>query len=453
LKACGVKSESDWKRMGISTAVTFVTYNALVQGLKFVVSEERPDGSNNHSFPSSHTAAAFAGASLLHREYGARYPWISVAGYSVAAYTGISRILHNRHSAGDVLVGAGIGALSTDVGYLLTDLLMRITRIHANTCEWGTNNANNANNTNNGEWGTNGERINADDANGMPMGEHAIRLNLSMGVGFNNKYLDVPEIYTSSDGQSGNSVGANPLGLKLRMGRTATFSAEGVYGLNKYIGVCGRVSMSTMPLAANAFNNGYNYYPSCGLDVADGSAAQSYRLAAVESIHLNALGMYAGLSVDCPVNDRLSVGAKFLVGDRMAFSSTADGYFKKSIATVLIPMSKYTEMKDVEAMSRTGVGLYRQPAKVGEDMVTEHDFLRLKANNSAACVAGVSLTYYYKPGSVLRLYADYDVSRPDMAYTLKNRYGENGAAERLDTYRRTMTLHTLSVGGGLSFVF
>ena len=52
----------------------------------------RPDGSNNHSFPSGHTAMAFMAATMLHKEYGTtRSPWYSIGGYTVATATAVSR--------------------------------------------------------------------------------------------------------------------------------------------------------------------------------------------------------------------------------------------------------------------------------------------------------------------------------------------------------------------------
>ena len=50
----------------IGTAATLGTAYAL----KALISEERPDGSDDDAFPSGHAAAAFSGAAFLHRRYG-----------------------------------------------------------------------------------------------------------------------------------------------------------------------------------------------------------------------------------------------------------------------------------------------------------------------------------------------------------------------------------------------
>ena len=81
----------------------------------------RPDGSACNSFPSGHTFVAFTGAEIIRREYGKEYPWIAVAGYTVAVLVGAMRIYNNRHWAGDVLAGAGLGMLSVTLTYWIFD--------------------------------------------------------------------------------------------------------------------------------------------------------------------------------------------------------------------------------------------------------------------------------------------------------------------------------------------
>jgi membrane-associated phospholipid phosphatase len=90
---------------------------AMVYPMKRIINAERPDG-GYHSFPSGHTAQAFVAATFLHKEYGHKSPWYSVAGYTMASAVGMCRMISNRHWASDVLVGAGIGVLSTNLVYL-----------------------------------------------------------------------------------------------------------------------------------------------------------------------------------------------------------------------------------------------------------------------------------------------------------------------------------------------
>lgn len=91
--------------------------NAFKYGLGLL----RPDNSRYNSFPSGHTFVVFTGAEILRREYGEDYPWIAVAGYTVAIIVGAMRIYNNRHWLGDVCAGAGLGILSTTLVYWALD--------------------------------------------------------------------------------------------------------------------------------------------------------------------------------------------------------------------------------------------------------------------------------------------------------------------------------------------
>lgn len=125
LKACGVESRHSWGRMLTADAIGFATMTVLVNAGKYSARQLRPDHSTRNSFPSGHTATAFAAATMLHKEYGEASPWYSIAGYGAATITGISRILNNRHWISDVIAGAGIGIISMELGYYLTGLIFK----------------------------------------------------------------------------------------------------------------------------------------------------------------------------------------------------------------------------------------------------------------------------------------------------------------------------------------
>ncbi|GAB2546857.1 phosphatase PAP2 family protein [Spirosoma aerophilum] len=110
---------------GISTGAVLV--------LKHTTNELRPDGSNTLSFPSGHTANAFTGASLLDREFSGVSPWIPLGGYAMATSTGILRMTNDKHWLSDVLVGAGIGLLSTAIAYQVYPWLTRKLGRHRTT--------------------------------------------------------------------------------------------------------------------------------------------------------------------------------------------------------------------------------------------------------------------------------------------------------------------------------
>lgn len=123
LKTVGVEGRSDWSRM-ITADFSAVAIQALItQTVKYSVKRERPDGRAHNSYPSGHTATSFMCAQMLHREYGETVsPWISVGGYGIAATTGILRVVANRHWCSDIMGGAAIGIISTELGYELTDI-------------------------------------------------------------------------------------------------------------------------------------------------------------------------------------------------------------------------------------------------------------------------------------------------------------------------------------------
>ncbi len=93
-------------------------YSVLVFGLKEITQLERPDGENNHSMPSGHTAQAFLAASILHTEMRHRSNWYGVGAYGIATSVGAFRMLKNKHWQSDVFVGAGIGILCSHAAYL-----------------------------------------------------------------------------------------------------------------------------------------------------------------------------------------------------------------------------------------------------------------------------------------------------------------------------------------------
>src|SRR5574344_418215 len=103
LKLSGVKGRSSWKRMFLSQAFSSSIMFVTVQGIKHTSHEKRPDGSDNNSFPSGHTAGA----------------------YTLATTTGLMRVANNKHWLSDVMTGAGIGIISTELGYYIADLICK----------------------------------------------------------------------------------------------------------------------------------------------------------------------------------------------------------------------------------------------------------------------------------------------------------------------------------------
>lgn len=124
LKLLGVPAESSWKRRLTVSVVSFGINAAVTYSLKHTIHEMRPDVTDNHSFPSGHTAVAFCGATTLMHEYRKVSPWIGVAGYAVATTVAVDRVRRNRHHWGDVVAGAAIGVASAEAGYWIGDIIL-----------------------------------------------------------------------------------------------------------------------------------------------------------------------------------------------------------------------------------------------------------------------------------------------------------------------------------------
>ena len=117
LNSIGIKGKHNFRDRTLLLGTSFIIMTGTVMSLKSMSKIERPDGRANNSFPSGHTATAFAGAEFLWQEYKDESIWYGISGYIVASGTGFLRIYNNRHWLSDVSMGAGIGILSTKIAY------------------------------------------------------------------------------------------------------------------------------------------------------------------------------------------------------------------------------------------------------------------------------------------------------------------------------------------------
>lgn len=198
MKSLGLPSRDSWGRMLASDAFSTAIMAVVVNSLKLTVHKERPDGSDNNSFPSGHTATAFMCASMLSREYsGTCGPFVSIGAYSLATATAISRQLNNKHWFSDVLAGAGIGIMSTQLGYFISDAIFKNRGLqHPDSPD----------------------RDEADDGFSW--------LGLQMGYGLGEHEVDLPH-HIEIEGYQG-----------------ATTSLEGVWAFNRHWGIGGKLSFS-----------------------------------------------------------------------------------------------------------------------------------------------------------------------------------------------------------------
>lgn len=220
MKVAGVQSRSSWGGMLVSDAFSALLMGGVVNTLKQTTNVERPDGSNKHSFPSGHTATAFMTATMFTKEYGHKSPWVGVGAYSVATATGLMRMANNKHWLSDVLTGAGIGILSTEVGYYFADLIFR---------EKGINRFANEN---------------MFDRMDKPS---FVSLYLGLNIPLSGYDIDEEMEFRTS---SGSSAGV-----------------EGAYFFNPYVGVGGRFTVSNTLIIVNeerAENNTFDAISLCG---------------------------------------------------------------------------------------------------------------------------------------------------------------------------------------------
>ncbi len=111
-----VESKNDAFTQTKYLVIAGLTNSLITYGLKRITDEERPNG-EDYSFPSGHTSNAFVMATVLHHEFVDTSPWLAYSGFLFATTTGILRVLNNKHWVSDVLVGAGLGMIVTDLVY------------------------------------------------------------------------------------------------------------------------------------------------------------------------------------------------------------------------------------------------------------------------------------------------------------------------------------------------
>ena len=419
LKLGGYEGRSDWPRLLASAGMSYGIMAALVNGIKYTAKEMRPDGSQANSWPSGHTATAFVGASLLHKEYGlTRSPWFSVAGYGVAAATGVMRVLNNRHWVSDVMSGAGIGIMSTELGYALCDLMFKGKGLLRNDMDFNI---------------------------GTPS-----FFSISMGLGLGHKDITFEE---QGEKES----------IKFRA--ATVVDAEGAYFFNKYIGVGGRLRVRAM--SAKDFGqysdriqmedydlwNGIrglyaDYFPNDGnneyvmIDDGAGNAIPFYYKYAenigfggnteaeymsnapvtnlngtVQSDHITEFTASVGLYFNLPLSKHFSLGTKALVGRSFTQELEIDGHAEGNRKDIKYQMTLDNVTPTVPGSPELSLDGLEYPNNTNEKWTDDWDYLTLGANTSTSFGTGISLTYKYKSNFSWRVFVDYDYTKK--TYTLK----------------------------------
>ena len=367
LKLGGYEGRSDWPRLLASAGMSYGLMALFVNTIKHTAKEMRPDGSTANSWPSGHTATAFVGATLLHKEYGlTRSPWWSVAGYGVATATGVMRVLNNRHWISDVLSGAGLGILSGELGYAICDLLFK------------------------------GKGLLRNDIPGMAnIIEHPSFFSISMGIGFGTRDLDFDmSEYAWSDDMDN---------MNLKFQASTAVAAEGAYFFNPYIGVGGRLRVKSTPI--KGWNNieEYMWNDAAWFFTDDNGELYPEALAAIDDIdytiesdHLTEFAVDLGAYFNLPLSDRFALGSKLLIG-----------------RSIMQELSLDAKMSGSALISDGNDGWNVDTSR---PFSNEWDYFTVQGNNTMKFGTGISLTYAYKQNFSWKVFLDYDYSRK--TYTL-----------------------------------
>ncbi len=414
LKLGGYEGRSDWPRLLASAGMSYAIMAGFVNVIKNTAKEMRPDGSSANSWPSGHTATAFVGATLLHKEYGlTRSPWWSVAGYGVATATGVMRVLNNRHWISDVMSGAGLGILSTELGYAIGDVLFKGKGLLRNDLEM-TN-------------------------------ENPSFFGISMGLGLGSKNLEFED--------QGNSIG-----IKFRA--ATVVDAEGAYFFNKYIGVGGRLRVraqsvkdfgdfakyvaiedmdawgSLQPLYQ--WKHPGDYQAGTSEDIADRNAMTfldkvGYRTESesawndnapvtdcygiVKSDHITEFTGSVGVYFNLPLCKHFSLGSKLLIGRSITQDLDIDGHAEGNVKDISYTMTLDNVNKESNGDPSVSINNLQYPNNTGEKWTDDWEYLTISSNSSTSLGTGISLTYRYKSNFSWRLYCDYDYTRKDYTAT------------------------------------
>ena len=109
--ALGVGTKNDKIReFGLLTTHSAIVSGVMIVALKGIINSGRPDGSSrgrfHSSFPSGHALGTAALAGTVHRRYGTLY---ALPFQLASLYSGLSRVVDNRHRPHEVVASWGIG--------------------------------------------------------------------------------------------------------------------------------------------------------------------------------------------------------------------------------------------------------------------------------------------------------------------------------------------------------
>jgi hypothetical protein len=96
------------QEFGRDATESLLTATIVVSGLKYAVGRERPDGSDDLSFPSGHAITAFCFAPVVTKYGGLE---LGIPAYALATVTALARVEGYHHYLSDVVGGATLGII------------------------------------------------------------------------------------------------------------------------------------------------------------------------------------------------------------------------------------------------------------------------------------------------------------------------------------------------------
>ena len=285
------------------------------------------------------------------------------------------RVLNNRHWVSDVLSGAGIGILSTELAYGICDLLFKDKGLLMN------------------------------DLNYHPdLSKNPSFFSISMGIGLGNKNLTLPPfefkaeslLDDEDDDTQGNLVSGTPLKLQFRS--ATAVGAEGAWFFCPYVGIGGRLRVKSTPIKGwNAFaqSDSISISDEVIIDPLVQGAIKSIDLK-IESDHITEFAADVGVYFNLPLSSRFAIGSKLLVGRSIMDDIDVNAYFRGTQLDF-----------NFEYLLNDNVPMF---IKTDKDVESKWDYIGVKASNSMKFGTGLSFTYAYKNSFSWRVFCDYDYS-------------------------------------------
>lgn len=388
LNFAGYEGRSNTGRYLASGALSYAWCALFVNSIKYSAKEMRPDGSTANSFPSGHTATAFTAATILHKEYGlTRSPWWSIFGYGCATTTGIMRTLNNRHWISDVLVGAGLGILSTDLGYMCADWIFKkkgIKRepLRGNSDLWQNPSFFNL-------------ELGMQLTNDIKMPTNTDFLTTANLYNYGGAYLDddyytiqrngnpfrIPDDYNAENREFKNYASGTPAyaegqAPQIKVGMGTTVAGEAAYFINKYVGAGARARITTAPVTGEGL---YTYTETSDKLIRNMNSASVTEVWSLVDIS-------AGLYLAWPFSPKQNIGIKALYGRR----------FFGSLNLIAASDRIYLNTQTNEQVAVTMYG----------------DAMKIDNTNSDNFTVGLRYTYAMNSGMAISGFVDYDYSKP-----------------------------------------